>query len=87
MHRSYGCEAVSNAIPNFKSPSANAEKSVVIAIIYSTGAVRRCSLLATYTRYARSRQTGGNNQIADMVFGRSTALGGIAFYMVTGSVF
>ena len=84
-----GIEAVSNAIPNFKEPSQDRAKKVMLLlafiILVMFGGVALLSNI--YHPTPGEGRQAVIIQVAEMVFGRSTLLGAIPFYMVTATVF
>ena len=84
-----GVEAVSNAVPNFKRPSSHNAKKVLLLlamiIILLFGGMALLSNI--YHATPGEGKQALIVQIADLVFGRATFIGSVAFYLVTGSVF
>jgi amino acid transporter len=84
-----GVEAVSNSVPNFKEPArGNAKKvllilSMIIFVLFGGMAL----LTNIYHANPVEVKQAVIIQLADAVFGRSSILGSIGFYLITGSVF
>jgi amino acid transporter len=84
-----GIEAVSNSVPNFKSPARKNAKKVLLllALVILTLFGGMAFLSNIYHATPGEGRPALIIQIADMVFGRTTPIGGIAFYLVMGSAF
>jgi amino acid transporter len=84
-----GVEAVSNAIPNFREPSRDRAKKVLLLLSFIILVIFGGIAVLTFIYHANPVNVDQAViiQLADMVFGRGTLLGAIPFYMVTATVF
>lgn len=84
-----GVEAVSNAIPNFKEPSRDRAKKVllILAFIILILFGGMAFLVNIYHATPGNGQQAVIIQVADMVFGRNTLFGAVPFYFLTATVF